>query len=209
MCKLTLPSPIDNLAPANAVGRSGFASASPSFKTALKTKNGASMSKKQLVILGAAGLLLLAAGGALAATLPPDKVTAEDKVMGSASAPVTMIEYYAQACSVCAHFDRAVFPQLKAKYIDTGKVRYVMRLFPLFPEDGPSYKLTRCVPPENYFKAVDVMFRDQPQWDSAEFPGVDAKAGLMKMAHVLGLNDAQALACMNSQEKDDAINRIA
>ncbi|HWY62320.1 MAG TPA: thioredoxin domain-containing protein [Rhizomicrobium sp.] len=170
------------------------------------------MLKKRLVMLGVAGLLLLAAGmagGAFAATLPPDKVTADDKAMGSAKAPVTMIEYYAQACSVCARFNQDVFPQLKAKYIDTGQVRYVMRLFPLFPEDGPSYKLTRCVPPQNYFKAVDLLFRNQPQWDSAEFPGADARGGLLKMARLLGLKDAQALACMNSTEHDAAINKIA
>jgi protein-disulfide isomerase len=175
------------------------------------------MSKKQLAILGAALLVLLAAGifsyagggNAAAATLPADRVTGEDMVMGSAKAPVTMIEYYAQACSVCAHFDQEVFPLLKAKYIDTGKVRYVMRLFPLFPVDGPSYKLTRCVPPEQYFQAVDVMFRSQPQWDSAEYPGVDARAGLMKMARILGMSDSQALACMNDTQHDAAINKVA
>lgn len=143
------------------------------------------------------------------ATLPPDRVTADDKVMGSVSAPVTVIEYYAQACSHCARFDSDVFPLLKAKYIDTGKVRYVMRLYPLFPIDGPSYKLTRCVPPQSYFRAVDFLFRNQPEWDSAEYPGVDAKAGLIKMARILGMSEDQAETCMNSTEGDAAINRIA
>src|ERR1700742_2520334 len=64
--------------------------------------------------------------------LPPDQVTADDHVMGSPNAPVTLIEYFSQGCSACAHFDAAIFPQMKAQYIDTGKVRYVMRLFPLF-----------------------------------------------------------------------------
>ena len=169
-------------------------------------------------------LLLLLGGGAwyvydqnnpgaeaatVAANLPPDKVTPEDMVMGSAKAPVTMIEYYAQACSICAGFDQNVFPLLKAKYIDTGKVRYVMRLFPLFPVDGPSYKLTRCVAPDKYFQAVDLMFRNQPQWDNAEFQGVDAQAGLMKMARILGMNDDQANQCMNSTARDAAINKTA
>jgi protein-disulfide isomerase len=174
------------------------------------------MSKKQLVALGA--VLLVAAGiffpvtsgkAAFAATLAPDKVTPDDKAMGRANAPVTMIEYYAQACSVCARFNQEVFPQLKAKYIDTGKVRYVMRLFPLFPVDGPSYKLTRCVPPEKYYQAVDLMFRNQPQWDSAEFPGIDTGPALMKMARQLDLKDDQAVACMTSSKYDAALNRIA
>jgi protein-disulfide isomerase len=151
-------------------------------------------------------------GGAMAATaanLPPDKVAPEDMAMGSANAPVTLIEYYAQSCSYCARFEQDVFPQLKANYIDTGKLRYVMRLFPLFPVDGPAYKLTRCVAPEKYFQAVDLMFRNQPQWDSAEFQGVDAQAGLMKMAHLLGMNDDQASQCMNSTTRDAAINQTA
>lgn len=181
------------------------------------------MSKSQLLILAVTILLLMTVGvayyfisngpadtgAAVSPMLPADKVTADDKVMGSANAPVTMIEYYAQACSHCAQFDQIVFPQLKAKYIDTGKVRYVMRLYPMFPIDGPSYKLTRCVPSEFYFQAVDLLFRSQPQWDSAEYPGVDAQSGLVKMARILGMREDQAEACMNSTERDAAINKIA
>ena len=182
------------------------------------------MSKKQFIILGAALLLLLAAAGAgyyftrgkpadMAAAasgeLPPDSVTATDHVMGSADAPVTIIEYFAQACSVCAAFDAQVFPQLKAKYIDTGKVRYVMRLFPLFPIDAPSHKLALCMPREYFFQATDLLFRSQPQWDSAEFQGVDAHAGLLQMARVMGMDAAKAEACMTSTEHDTAINKVA
>jgi protein-disulfide isomerase len=183
------------------------------------------MAKKYWIILGVVLLLLIAGGGAwyfmgtgssddaLAATvaggLPADKVQPDDHVMGSANAPVTMVEYFAQACSVCAHFDQDVFPQLKAKYIDTGKVRYVMRLFPLFPVDGPAYKLDTCVPKEKFFQAADLLFRNQPQWDSGEFPGADAQGGLMRMAHILGLSDQQAQACMNSTAQDAHINQVA
>jgi protein-disulfide isomerase len=183
------------------------------------------MWKKTWAVLGGIFLLLVLlamAGGAYvvyrqnnagldaaAATLPSDRVTAEDMTMGSASAPVTMIEYYAQACSICAAFNKDVFPQIKAKYIDTGKVRYVMRLFPLFPVDGPSYKLTRCVAPDKYFQAVDLLFRNQPEWDNAEYKDADAQGGLMKMARILGLNDDQANQCMNSTARDAAINKTA
>src|SRR5580693_5695604 len=107
------------------------------------------MSKRNWLLAGLV-LLVLLGGGAVyyywsnagnddltatdtASSLPPDTVGANEHVMGNPRAPVTMIEYFAQACSVCAAFDQQVFPQLKAKYIDTGKVRYVMRLFPLFP----------------------------------------------------------------------------
>lgn len=184
------------------------------------------MTRKNWLLLGAfvAVLLVMAAGAytvwrqnnsildsdsASAATLPPDKITADDMAMGSTSAPVTIIEYYSQGCSVCAGWDQNVFPLIKAKYIDTGKVRYVMRLFPLFPVDGPAYKLTRCVAPDKYFQAVDLLFRNQPQWDNGEFKDADPQGGLMRMAHLLGLSDAAANACMTSTANDEAINKAA
>jgi protein-disulfide isomerase len=188
------------------------------------------MSKKSLLILGGIVVLLLAGAGyyyvsirhaadaavaasgvspASAATLPPDRVQPDDKVMGKADAPVVMVEYFAQACSVCARFDQEVFPKLKAKYIDTGKVRYVMRLLPIFPLDGPSYKLDLCMPPEKFFQAADLLFRNQASWDAAEFPVSDPHGGLLKMAAQLGLSADKADACMNSTEHDAAINKVA
>ena len=183
------------------------------------------MSKKSITVIVAVLVLLVAAGGTFywysgtansgitasaASADNGDSVTADDHVLGNAKAPVTIIEYFAQACSVCAHFNQEVFPQLKAKYIDTGKVRYVMRLFPLFPIDGPSYKLDMCVPPDQFFQSADLLFRNQPQWDSAEFPAVtDPHGGLIRMARIMGLSPEQADACMNSKKYDDMINKVA
>ena len=182
------------------------------------------MSKRTWIILGVVAVLLIGGGvaykmmsgggdalsaSAAGGNLPPDQVHPDDKTMGDAHAPVTMVEYFAQDCSVCAAFDQAVFPQLKAKYIDTGKVYYVMRLFPLFPLDGQAYKLDLCVPPEHFFQAVDLLFRNQPQWDSAEYQGVDANAGLHKMARILGMTDEQADKCMNDTSQDAHINKVA
>lgn len=183
------------------------------------------MSKNQLVILGVIVVLLLGAGGgwyltrstpdaslaagATAGNLPPDKIGPKEHTMGNVNAPVVLIEYFAQGCSVCARFDQDVFPLLKAKYIDTGKVRYVMRLFPLFPAtDPPSYKLDLCVPPENFFAAADLLFRNQPQWDAAEYPVADQHAGLIRMARIMGLTPEQADACMNSTAHDAEINNM-
>ena len=189
------------------------------------------MSKKTLLILGGIVVLLLAGSGyyyhassvrsaaeaaanaaassASAATLPPDRVQPDDHVMGKADAPVVMVEYFAQACSVCARFDQDVFPKLKAKYIDTGKVRYVMRLLPIFPLDGPSYKLDLCLPPEKFYESADLLFRNQALWDAAEFPVSDPHGGLLQMAKQLGIPADKADACMNSTEHDAAINKVA
>jgi protein-disulfide isomerase len=179
------------------------------------------MSKRQLILVSAIMVLLLAAvggwfwlgrsgeaGAASAASLPADTVHPDDHVLGSASAPVTIVEYFAQGCSVCAHYNEAVFPQIKAKYIDTGKVRYVMRLFPLFPIDGPAHKLVLCLPKEQFFQGTDLLFRNQPQWDTAEYKDADPQ-GLTKMARLMGMTEAQAQSCMNSNSQDDHINAVA
>ncbi len=182
------------------------------------------MSKKTWIILGLALLVLIGGGiawtmmgsgnnamtaDAAGSNLPPDSVKPGEHTMGDPKAPVVMIEYFAQACSVCAAFNEQVFPQLKAKYIDTGKVYYVMRLFPLFPLDGQAYKLDLCVGPEHFFQAADLLFRNQAQWDSAEYQGVDANAGLHKMARILGMTEEQADKCMNDTSQDEHINQVA
>ena len=180
------------------------------------------MSKKVWIILalvvvlagGGIAYSLMGKGDALSAAadasgLAPDQVQPDDHVMGDPKAPVVMVEYFAQACSVCAAFDQQVFPLLKAKYIDTGKVRYVMRLFPLFPIDGLAYKLDLCTGPDRFFQSADLLFRNQPQWDSAEYQGVDAQAGLHKMARIMGMSEDQADACMNDTSKDEHINKVA
>ena len=66
-----------------------------------------------------------------------------------------------------------------------------------------------CVPPEHFFQAVGLLFRNQAQWDSAEYQGVDANAGLHKMARIMGVTDDQADACMNATTYNDHINTVA
>jgi protein-disulfide isomerase len=180
------------------------------------------MSQKTWIILGVVAVLLIGGGvawkmlgggnDALSASadssLPPDKVQPDDKTMGDPKAPLVVVEYFAQSCSVCAAFNQQVFPQLKAKYIDTGKVRYVMRLFPLFPIDGPAHKLVLCLPKEQFYQGTDLLFRNQAQWDTAEYRDADPQ-GLIKMARIMGMSESQAQACMNSNAQDDHINAVA
>lgn len=148
-------------------------------------------------------------GAALAADLPPDSIGPHESVMGKPDAPVTMIEYFSPACPACAEFATTVFPLIKAKYIDSGRVRYVMRLYPLFPIDGTAYKLERCVPPHRFFAAVDLLFRHQADWDNAEYRVKDPHAGLIRLAQSLGLSPKQADDCMNSKALDGAINNAS
>ena len=152
------------------------------------------------------GLLALASA---AFGRAPDSIAPGENVLGKANAPVTMIEYFSPACTACAEFAATVFPQIKAQYIDTGKVRYVMRLYPLFPIDGSAYKLERCVAPDRFFAAADLLFRRQKEWDNAEYRIADPHAGLIRAGQALGLTAKEADDCMNSKKLDDAINNAS
>jgi protein-disulfide isomerase len=89
-----------------------------------------------------------------------------DMALGPADAQVTIVEYAAPTCPHCARFNKDVFPKIKSEYIDTGKVRYVFRNFPLNIKDLACEMLARNIArddAEKYFAVVDVMFRQQDQ----------------------------------------------
>ena len=132
----------------------------------------------------------------------------EPHVLGNPSAKVTLIEYAAPRCPHCARFDMNVFPQVKSAYIDTGKVFYVFRVFPLNEDDGNAEKLASCLPKDQYFPFMDMLFHNQPKWDD-EYGVMDVKGGLVQMARTAGMNEAQARACMADTRPDSAINRTA
>ncbi|QTC90039.1 DsbA family protein [Brevundimonas goettingensis] len=99
---------------------------------------------------------------ALAGDLPP--VTAEDRVLGRADAPVTVVEYASFVCPHCAAWHKEVYPAFKARYIDTGKVKLVYRNLPTSPEDFAmtAAGIARCSRPERFFTVADSLFDGQP-----------------------------------------------
>ena len=76
--------------------------------------------------------------------------------MGSTDAKVTIIEYASLTCPHCAEFHKNVLPTLKSKYIDTGKVRYILREFPLDDLATAGFMLARCAGDEKYYAIVDL-----------------------------------------------------
>jgi protein-disulfide isomerase len=98
----------------------------------------------------------------LAGDLPP--VTAEDRVLGRADAPVTVVEYASFVCPHCAAWHKEVYPAFKARYIDTGKVKLVYRTLPTSPEDFAmtAAGIARCSRPDRFFAVVDSLFDGQP-----------------------------------------------
>jgi len=124
-----------------------------------------------LSVAGIAGLALLQPiGGAMAqsamAALVAKPVSLPDIALGPAKAPVTITEYASMTCPHCAAFGQNVFPMLKSKYIDPGKVRFVFREFPLDIKAAAASMLARCIAKddaEKYFGAVDMLFKQQEQ----------------------------------------------
>jgi protein-disulfide isomerase len=90
-----------------------------------------------------------------------------EMVLGDAKAPVTVIEYASMTCPHCAHFSETTLPELKKRYIDTGKVRYMLREFPLDPLAAAGFLLARCAAKDDankYYAMVDTLFRQQNTW---------------------------------------------
>ena len=87
-----------------------------------------------------------------------------DVVLGSDKAPVTIIEYASMTCPHCAHFSTTTFPELQKRYIDTGKVRFIFREFPLDALAAAGFMLARCAGKDKFMPMVETLFAKQPEW---------------------------------------------
>lgn len=129
-----------------------------------------------------------------------------DMVLGADNAPVTIIEYASMTCSHCAHFQETTFPELKKRYIDTGKVRYIFREFPLDNLAAATFMLARCAGKDDknkYFALVDTLFRQQRQW-AVEKP----QAPLLAIAKQAGFTEETFKACLANQQVLDGIESV-
>jgi protein-disulfide isomerase len=138
-------------------------------------------------------------------------IVPSDRVLGNRNSKVVLIEYAAPSCPVCANFNAQSFPRLKAQYIDTGKIFYVFRVFPLRPDDGSAEKIARCLPEDKYFTFIDLLFKNQPKWD-VEY-GVQSPEGvhdgLVLLGRIAGMSREQVDQCMDNKAEDDRINKVS
>ena len=126
-----------------------------------------------------------------------------DMALGPADAAVTITEYASMTCPHCAAFNATVFPKLKAEYIDTGKVRYIFREFPLDIKAAAGSMLTRCIAngdAQKYFAVTDMLFRSQNDWVVK-----NTTETLTRIGKQAGLSQQQVEACLKDQALLDKI----
>ena len=129
-------------------------------------------------------------------------VSLPDMALGPKDAKVTITEYASMTCPHCARFNLEVFPKIKAAYIDTNKIRYVFREFPLDIKAAAGSMLARCIAKDDgskYFAVIDMLFKQQDQW----IPKTTETLSLIgKQA---GLSSQQVDACLKDQKLLDKI----
>ena len=127
-----------------------------------------------------------------------------EMVMGAEDAPITLIEYASFTCPHCASFQENVFGELKANYIDTGKVKFIFRDV-YFDRFGLwASMVARCDGPERFFGIADLLLSKQDEWSRAGDPVAIADA-LRKIGRLAGIEDAQLQACLRDEDKAKAL----
>lgn len=193
----------------------------PKAASSAPGKKGPLFTRRQMYLGGAA----LAAGLiALVVTLNPfgdkDDLSAapaaqkvsvfnDDRTMGNPKAPITLVEYAAPMCPHCARFMAEEFPVLKRDFIDTGKVFYIFRVFPLGAPDGAIEGIARCLPKERYFPFMEMMFRNQSAWDPDGYQIPDVAAAIVKLAASEGITPDRAKQCMADTATQERVNQVA
>jgi protein-disulfide isomerase len=159
-------------------------------------------------LAGFSPLRLIAGAMAQSASDVAKPVSLPDMALGPADAAVTITEYASMTCPHCAAFDTAVFPKIKSEYIDTGKVRYVFREFPLDVKAAAGSMLARCIAKDDsgkYFAVVDLLFKQQNDWamkNTAETLGrIGKQAGLSQQAVEACLKDQALLDKIAADQK--------
>ncbi len=127
-----------------------------------------------------------------------------DKILGQEDAPVTVIEYASMTCGHCANFHKGTYKDLKEQYVDTGKVRFIFREFPLDPVAAAAFMLARCAPADKYFNIVDTMFENQRTWAFSDNP----YQSLLDFSKQIGFTQESFEECLTNQGLLDAVNAV-
>lgn len=133
-----------------------------------------------------------------------------EMAIGQENAPVTIVEYMSMTCPHCATFHNTTFDEIKTKYVDTGKARFIIREFPFDPRAAAAFMLARCMPSNpqepstaaQYFPMVSMLMKQQNTWAAAE----DGRAALLQMSKLAGFSQEGFQACLTNQQLLDDVN---
>lgn len=157
-------------------------------------RGGASLDRRALLAITGGAALAFRARPAAAATVA-------ERALGDPQARLTIVEWFSMTCPHCAAFHLQTLPELKRRYVDTGKVRLVVRDFPTDAVALRAAVLAHCAGPERYFAFVDALLASQARWAGAKDPA----AALRQMAKLGGLADAQIDACLADSALENAV----
>ncbi len=154
-------------------------------------------------LAGFSPLRLIAEAMAQSASDVAKPVSLPDMALGPANAPVTITEYASMTCPHCAAFNENVFPKIKSEYIDSGKVRYVFREFPLDIKAAAGSMLARCIAKDDagkYFAVIDMLFKQQNDWVTK-----NTTETLTRIGKQAGLSQQAVEDCLKDQALLDKI----
>ena len=125
-----------------------------------------------------------------------------DMSLGNPNAPVHVVEYLSLTCPHCAAFNAEVYPTLKARYIDTGRVYYTVRELLTAPANvaAAGFLMARCNGGARYFPIVDQVFKSQPRWQSGNIKPV-----FLEIAKANGITEDQFTACVTDEKAGAAL----
>jgi protein-disulfide isomerase len=128
-----------------------------------------------------------------------------DRTLGKDDAPVTIVEYASMTCPHCAHFHETTYPELKKRYIETGKVRFIFREFPLDPLAAGASMLARCADKDKFYPMIETLFQQQTKW-AVEKPipqlmAIAKQAGISEQTFNACLSDQKMLEAMQAEQK--------
>ena len=155
------------------------------------------------LLAGFSPLRLIAEAMAQSAADVAKPVSLPDMALGPANAPVTITEFASMTCPHCAAFNAEVFPRIKSEYIDTGKIRYIFREFPLDIKAAAGSMLARCIAKDDagkYFAVIDMLFKQQNDWVMK-----NTTETLTRIGKQAGLSQQQVEDCLKDQALLDKI----
>lgn len=127
-----------------------------------------------------------------------------EKALGSPSAPATIIEYASLTCPYCYKFHLTTFQRVKKELIDTGKVRFIVREFPIGRSAGTAAIITRCAPEKDYFVLFDKFLRQRTSWTSQNV----RPDAIYKVAAQTGMSRATFDACLANKEIEEGLRAV-